>query len=130
MRSRPVSAEAEVLLHHGRGFSRSSPLMVQVRSIWVVRDGVGLVCSVLGLLGGIVSKPWVPARLVLGGALGCWILCWALLCFWKRIEDNLCEFDEDERADRSAGPTMMGLGGAALSSAVGWSVGYVSVMVG
>ena len=49
---------SEGVLHHGRGLSRSSPLLAQVRSIWLPRDYVAPLCAVAGMAAaGTVADP-------------------------------------------------------------------------
>ena len=82
---------SEGVLHHGRGLSRSSPLLAQVRSIWLPRDYVAPLCAVAGMAAAsTVADP--PA---LWGSGVAWGVCYALLRCVRSAEDVALGFDED-----------------------------------
>jgi|EP01047_Picozoa_sp_COSAG01_P077570 hypothetical protein len=131
--STEASCPANVLLHHGRGLSRSSALLVQTRSVWVPRGAVAPLCAAFGWGLAISSAEvlqqttepaaawWYIALGPLGG-LACWALCWGTLVLCRQMEDVLCEFSEDECGDRAAASGV--LAGVAMLAAVGWVIGF------
>ena len=131
---------SEGVLHHGRGLSRSSPLLAQVRSIWLPRDYVAPLCAVAGMAAASTVADPPP----LWGSGVAWGFCYALLRCARSAEDVALGFDEDvsvstspggvavvphaqsvlrqERADRAAAPMLVGLEGTSAAAAVGWLV--------
>ena len=94
-----VGGMSEGVLHHGRGLSRSSPLLAQVRSIWLPRDYVAPLCAVAGMAA--ASTVADPPPLWGGGVA--WGVCYALLRCARSAEDVALGFDEDVSVSTSPG---------------------------
>ena len=90
---------SEAVLHHGRGLSRSSPLLSQVRSIWLPRDFVAPLCAVAGMAAASTIADPPP----LWGSGVAWGFCYALLRCARSAEDVALGFDEDVSVPTSPG---------------------------
>ena len=121
----------------GGGIPHDTLLLYQCRSIWLPRPTVGLICCLGGaFLGNIAedagllvaqapdaaASSEVAAAGAAAGACGAWLLCWVLLCMIKRLEDISYGFSDDECADRSAAPLLLGLPAVATAAAAGWVI--------
>eukprot|EP00290_Baffinella_frigidus_P032653 CAMPEP_0180268660 /NCGR_PEP_ID=MMETSP0988-20121125/2230_1 /TAXON_ID=697907 /ORGANISM="non described non described, Strain CCMP2293" /LENGTH=133 /DNA_ID=CAMNT_0022239479 /DNA_START=144 /DNA_END=542 /DNA_ORIENTATION=- len=106
-------------------------LLEQVRSIWLVKRSVHTALGAFGLAASLAASAWFPDASALLVAAVAWVAGTLVLVILRSLEDILCDFVDEEIADRGAVtlalPASFAAVGALLGSVLILAVGCAAL---